>query len=368
MRIVILCLSPSRGGLELYALDEMRQLAQRGHNCFAVVSQNSYMHEVMEKECLPHTTLELKFERFPFFAARKLKKIVEQFNADIIHFHWGKDLYLAALSKAMLGDRVKLVHSRHMNYTRNKKSIFHRWFYNKIDLLLVGTDLLLQLTNQYLTLSEQKIKRLYLGTSMPDAEAPNCQILFKNESFEKRVLNIAIFGRIEEGKGQHIVIEAVYKMLDETKNISLTMIGHIMDKSYQTQLEKNIKNKGVSDFIRFKDFINNATSYMRCFDVVVLSTHCETFGLVLIEAMRAGVAVVGTNAGGVPEIIEDEVSGCLVKPRDVESMRIVIEKLYAEPDYRARIAEAGKKRADKFFSSETHYPQLEALLKAILSS
>lgn len=366
MRIVILCLSPSRGGLELYALDEIRELIKRGHECFAVVAKNSYLHDTLQSESIAHAILDVKFKRLPLFAARKLKSLVRDFDPDVLHFHWSEDLYLAVLFKAMVGGQMKLVHTRHMNYTRSKKDIFHRWFYKKIDLLLTGTNLLLELAHQYLPIDKDKIKCLYLGAAIPDSAPADCQLLFDNTQFKKRRLNIAVFGRIEEGKGQHVLVEAIHKILQDGKDISLTMIGHTMDKSYQATLRENISNKGLNDFIRFKGFLKNATAYMPCFDVIVLSTHCETFGLVLIEAMRAGVAVVGTNAGGVPEIIEDNMSGCLVEPRNSNSMRLVIEKLYTEPEFRSNIAQAGQHRADSLFANEVHYPQLEKLLKDAL--
>jgi len=366
MRLIVLCLSPGQGGLELYALEEIKQLTQRGHECFAVVAKNSYMEKVLIKNDIPHSVLDVKFKRFPLIAARKLRSIAQDFNADVLHFHWANDLYLAAVFKSMVGDSVKLVHSRHMNYTRNKKDILHRWYYNKIDLLIAGTQVLFQLASKYLPLPKDKIQLLYIGTAAPSNDIPNCKFLFANDKFKKRKLNIAIFGRIEEGKGQHIVVDAMQKLLKEKKDISLTMIGHTMDKSYQNQLVEKIKGNGINNFIRFKGFIESAITYMPCFDVVVLSTHCETFGLVLIEAMRAGVTVVGTNAGGVPEIIEHNISGCLVEPRNAESMQSVLTKLYDDIDYRNRLAKAGQQRADSLFSDEVHYPKLEKMLNSIL--
>jgi len=366
MRLIVLCLSPGQGGLELYALDEIKQLTQRGHECFAVVANNSYMERILKKNNISHAVLDIKFKRFPFIAARKLKFIAQAFKPDILHFHWANDLYLAAVFKSMVGESVKLVHSRHMNYTRNKKDILHRWYYNKIDLLIVGTQVLYQLASKYLPLSKDKIQLLYIGTAAPNNVIPDCNILFNRDNFEKRKLNIAIFGRIEEGKGQHIAIDAIHKLLKDKKDISLTMIGHTMDKTYQNKLVERIKCNKINDFIRFKGFIDNAITYMPCFDVVLLSTHCETFGLVLIEAMRAGVTVVGTNAGGVPEIIEHDISGCLVEPRNVESMQLAIVKLYDDINYRKRLANTGKQRADALFSDEVHYPKLEKILNSVL--
>lgn len=357
MRVVVLCLSPSRGGLELYALDEIRQLIKRGHECLAIVSPGSYLSEALEKENIPYKTISVSFKRFPLIAATTLKNIITEFNVNILHFHWSKDLYLAALTKAISGNKFILVHSRHMNLTRNKKDIFHKWFYQRIDLLLAGTKLLQHDARKYLVLPHDKIKLLYLGVRSPIQKNTDCNQFFNEQGFGKRKLNLAIFGRIEEGKGQHLVIKAMQKMIDAKKDISLTMVGHTMDASYKTELEQSIKK--ISKFIQFKEFVNNAADCMSCFDVIILSTHCETFGLVLVEAMRAGVTVIGTNAGGVPEIIQHNISGLLVEPRNTDSMQTQIERLYNGPVLLETLAIKGKQISDEIFSAETHYANLE---------
>ena len=103
----------------------------------------------------------------------------------------------------------------------------------------------------------------------------------------------------------------------------------------------------------------------RSFDVVVLLTYCETFGLVLVEAMRAGVAVIGTDAGGVPEIIEHNKTGLLIPPGDTGTLADELVKLYDDADLKSRLARAGKNRADREFNSELHFNKLEQLLTAV---
>jgi len=363
MRVVVLCLSPSRGGLELYALEEIRQLIKRGHDCCAVVSSNSYLSATLEKENIPFHTLKLAFKKLPLLAAKNLSAILIDFKATTLHFHWGQDLYLAALAKAIFNNKLALVHSRHMNLTRNKKDFFHSRFYQQIDLLLVGTKLLQNDARRYLALAEDKIKLLYLGVKAPVKANTDCEQFFNDVSFKRRRLNLAIFGRIEEGKGQHLVVEALQRMVLAGKDISLTLVGHTMDVVYKTKLEQG--SRDISDFIQFKKFVNNAADSMSCFDIIVLSTHCETFGLVLIEAMRAGVAVIGTNAGGVPEIIRHAETGLLVEPRSSASMQQSIEQLYNQPALLEKISAGGKQIADKIFSDDVHYEHLEQELKSV---
>ena len=103
---------------------------------------------------------------------------------------------------------------------------------------------------------------------------------------------------------------------------------------------------------------------MPAFDVVVLATEMETFGLVLIEAMRSGVAVVGSNAGGVPEIIEDGVSGLLFEPGNAADLAAKLRRYCMDRDLRRRLAAAGKARADSLFALERHYQDLKQMFMA----
>jgi len=362
MRIIILCLSPSRGGLELYALEEIRKLQNKGHQCMAVVSENSYLAEALSKENIPVALVRVWFTNLPLIAAIRLAKHIEEFNADIVHIHWGQDLYLAGLAKAKSRIKVSLVYTRHMNYTREKKDIYHRWFYERVDLLLVGTHLLQQLAIQYLPVKPDNIKLLYIGVDKPLNKQLDCHA-FYNDQFIKRKLNIAVFGRVEHGKGQHVMVRSIKELVAEDYDISLVLVGHTMDQKYQQELESLISNNKLNDRIQFKGFVDNVADSMKCFDVIALTTLCETFGLVLVEAMRAGVAVVGTNAGGVPEIIEDAQSGLLIEPDDIQSTKQALIRLYNNPALLTELAEKGRQRADNLFDSSKHFDQLEQILQ-----
>jgi glycosyltransferase involved in cell wall biosynthesis len=116
-----------------------------------------------------------------------------------------------------------------------------------------------------------------------------------------------------------------------------------------------VAEKKLTDQIHFLDFYEPAIELMSCFDTVVLTTKNETFGLVLIEAMQAGVAVIGSNAGGVPEIIDHNKTGLLFESWNSDSLAKAIRLLYENKDLRHRLAEAGKKKAQSHFQLETQY-------------
>ena len=88
-------------------------------------------------------------------------------------------------------------------------------------------------------------------------------------------------------------------------NIQLIMVGHIMNNDYKEILDKLINKFDLSSSVKFIPHSNQAMALMPFCDLIILPTYEETFGLVVAEAMIMGVPVIGSNAGGVPEIIED---------------------------------------------------------------
>jgi glycosyltransferase involved in cell wall biosynthesis len=101
---------------------------------------------------------------------------------------------------------------------------------------------------------------------------------------------------------------------------------------------------------------------MQCFDVLVLTTHVETFGLVLVEAMMLGIPVIGSNAGGVLEIIDHEKTGLLFKTKDAHSLAEAIERMVRDPELRQQLAAAGREKAGKAYDTETQNRKVLSLM------
>jgi len=94
-----------------------------------------------------------------------------------------------------------------------------------------------------------------------------------------------------------------------------------------------------------------------------LASRNETFGRVVVEAMALGVPVIGTDTGGVPEIISDRVNGLLVPPNDPPALAVVIEKLFRSRELRAEMIREGLKTVADKFSIRTHLDGLETALR-----
>jgi glycosyltransferase involved in cell wall biosynthesis len=101
---------------------------------------------------------------------------------------------------------------------------------------------------------------------------------------------------------------------------------------------------------------------MPCFQVIVLTTHEETFGLVMAEAMRCGVAVIGSRAGGVKEIIDEGISGLMFESGNLVELADALQSLYTDVAKREKLAREGKAKADRMFDQDMHFIQLMQLI------
>ena len=238
MRLMMLCTSGGHGGLELYAAEEVRQLMARRHECLPVVSAGSMLDRRLQEYNLASVHSAVINRRFPIIAAKRLAQLIDAKKIDLIHIHWNNDLNLAVLAKRFSKRTPRLVYSRHMAITRSKKDPLHRWFYREVDALIAVTRRIQQEAKTYLPLPDERIRQLYLGvaeTGEEPADYDNCY----NEDFPRRQLNLALFGRIEPYKGQHLLVSAVSQLVKQGLDVSATIIGHVMDEKYYAELQKS---------------------------------------------------------------------------------------------------------------------------------
>lgn len=362
MNILILCTSAGRGGLELYAERERRLMSERGHSCHFAGRQKGWLAERIGIDNEQGLFLPPHWRVLPLMNAVKLARYIDANDIDVIHMHWGRDLSLAVLAQRFSRRRPKLVYSRHMGITRPKKDWYHRFFYRHVDRMLVVSRQVLNEAHDYLPLARERVRLLYLGVPEADKPGPSdCRGLLP-EKFVRQKFRIGLFGRIEHGKGQHLLVEAMAQLVDQGFHVGALIAGHVMDQAYFEQLKRSVEDAGLGDNIAFVDFIEHPQRAMSCCDVVVLLTYCETFGLVLVEAMRQGVAVIGTDAGGVPEIISNEQTGLLVPPGDSQALAGSLRRLYKHEMLKRRLASNGKWAADEKFDEKMHFNELNNIL------
>jgi glycosyltransferase involved in cell wall biosynthesis len=173
-------------------------------------------------------------------------------------------------------------------------------------------------------------------------------------------------GRINEAKGQHLLIKAVDLLVKKSLIVNAYFVGHPMRESYLQELKQDVKNRKIEQNIHFLGFMKNPHHFYQVCDTVVLASKRETFGLVLIEAMQVGTPVIGANSGGVVEIIDDENTGLLFENQNAQSLADKIELLMNDADLRKKVARAGQEKCEAMFSNEKQFVKLKYILEEML--
>ncbi|MEN8170425.1 MAG: glycosyltransferase family 4 protein [Pseudomonadota bacterium] len=368
-KILQLCLSDGLGGLELYVFRTVQQLLKRAHHCVTVVRADTMLSSRMDECNADYYVLTKLSKLFPFIAARRLARIIDQEQVDIVHMHWAKDLNLAVLAKQFAKRPIKLIYTRQMMITRSKHDLFHRWLYRHVDRILTITDELRELMVKFLPMPAENIERLYYGVDAPpEMSTEQRTYLRKKYGFSEDDFVIFMVGRIEECKGQHLLIEAMERLHQQGIVVCALFVGPAMDDGYLQGLKDRVQNSALAGTVKFAGPHKSPSHMAASFEVALLATECETFGLVLIEAMRAGIPVIGTAACGVLEIIDEAQNGLLFPPNDSQALAGAIRRLYEDPGLRQRLAKAGADKADEMFATEHHYDELEVVYNRLISN
>ncbi|MCG6937297.1 MAG: glycosyltransferase family 4 protein [Gammaproteobacteria bacterium] len=361
MNILELCLSTGFGGLELYVFRSACAL-NASNRVLAVLNQNSRLAEHFKNNS-DISTLYLHWSKsyFPLVNAYRLAKIIDQHEIDAIHMHWGNDLALAAFAKKLSTKKPALIYTRQMQITRSKDDFYHNMLYQQMSRMLTISRRLENDARRFIKKYADNITTLYYGVNEPAHFPDDNERKMQREEigFQADDFVVGLFGRLEENKGQHLLIKAIARAQRDGLDIHGLIIGHEMDEGYRDTLKQMTIDQGIADKVVFMDFVNNPQQLMQLCDCVVLATYEETFGLVLAEAMRAGVAVIGSNSGGVPEIIEHNKTGLLFESRNEEDLYQKISTLYNDPELKQRLAAQGKESADIRFNTAAHFEKLE---------
>ena len=347
--ILELCLSPDLGGLELFMVK-----CYRHFNANVAVAPKKKLDNYIDGDKF----LLKRNKLFPIFPALKLAKYIDKNEIDIIHFHWTRDIITAVLAKKLSKRKPKIIQTRNMTMTRFKNDFYHKWLYNNIDAIHAVTYQVKEQLERFIPKEVRpKVEVVYMGCEIPNTKIEVSDL--KQKYGLKDEFVVGIVGRIEEAKGQWLVIEALSRL--KNLNIKALIVGHTMDEDYLKNLKNRVKELGLEERVIFTGFTKEVNRHFSLMDVAILATPRETFGLVIIEAMANQVAVIATNNGGPLEIIDNGKDGLLFN-REVEDLADKIELLYNNRELLQNISKNGyKKVQDKFEESK----QLDKLLNFI---
>ena len=160
---------------------------------------------------------------------------------------------------------------------------------------------------------------------------------------------VGTIAELHKSKGLQYAIEAFAKLAQKNQNMRYFVLGSGDEKE---RLDGLVKHYGLQGRVFLLGFVEDASRFLMAFDVFILPSTTEALGLVLLEAGHAGLPVVASNIGGIPEIIEDGKTGILVQPRDSRGLADAIKKIFDSHTMRMSLGTTLNKKIVDDFSLE----------------
>lgn len=175
---------------------------------------------------------------------------------------------------------------------------------------------------------------------------------------------IGTVGRLVPEKGHAYLLEAIAQLRRHCPSLWLLVVG---DGPERATLEQKARELGIANRTHFTGHRTDIPDLLSAMEVFILPSVAEEFGRVLIEAMAMERPVVATAAGGVPEVVEEHVTGLLVRPADPSALADSVQLLLTDPLRAQIMGKAGRQRVETHFTSRLHAQRIEQVYAEVLA-
>ncbi len=288
--------------------------------------------------------------------ARGIEKCLHEFNADVLHLHTLDQLMpgLRYVSRQYPGKIVWTNHSS--RFLRKSNSVFWRLktrlHARVIDGLIAPSKELLE-RSAFLGLSSQNAEYIANGVDIDKFNIlPKEEVRGKLGLPENRFILLST-RRFSPKNGIRYLALAMVKVVEVIPEALCVFCGNLPDAKDWPVVQKIVKDNGLEDFVRFEGAISNSdiNSYLNAADIVILPSLMEATSISGLEGMAAGKPLVGTYVGGIPELIDDGVSGFLVEPGSPDALSDGIIKAYSALDLETA-GKVARKKVEKEYTWE----------------
>ncbi|AYO56921.1 hypothetical protein CO230_01510 [Chryseobacterium sp. 6424] len=336
MKILYVIESLGNGGAERVLLNILVVLQREGHECHVATlfDDDLLLKEFTENNITVH---ELKIgNRWNIVAALSgLRNLQHQYKFDILHAHlFFAHLYTGLLKRLFLPRLKTVVTFHNMGYDADPPDNLYRKIRLKLDSYIINNcfNRKIAVSNAVKLhfkkfLKSKDIKIIYNAFPIKNMFAMTSGLADSPEIFKKYRFNIVIPGRLVKEKGHKYIFEALPLLNKKFPDTGYFIAG---DGPSRGELENEVqKFENVKLLGRLEQKI--LFEHLLAADLVVIPSLSEGFGMVVGEAMALGKAVVTTNVGGIPDIVDNGINGIMVNPGDAEMLAEAIADLLDNP-------------------------------------
>lgn len=372
MNVGIACY-PTVGGSGAVATELGKQLAARGHDVHVISYRLPFrlgdFHEHVSFHAVEVTPYSL-FEYPPhdLALAAKMAEVSRDHALDVLHVHYAIPHAIAGfLSREMLGGKgpklITTLHGTDVTLVGQDRSFFEitRFGIERSDGVTAVSEFL-----RRMTLDEFQVDKhievlpnfVDLSRYCPTRAYPDTSSFAPGG--EKILLHISNFRPIKRTLDVVRILERVRREVPAV----LLMVGDGPERAAAAALARRL---GVAESVRFLGAQDSAEELTGMAHAFLLPSELESFGLSALEAMACGVPVIGTDAGGMPEVVRHAETGYLLPVGDVEGMAARTLEILEDDERRIEMGRAGRCRASSLFSADRVVAAYEAYYERVLA-
>ncbi|WP_044749095.1 N-acetyl-alpha-D-glucosaminyl L-malate synthase BshA [Bacillus alveayuensis] len=372
LKIGITCY-PSVGGSGIVATELGKLLAERGHEIHFISSSmpfrlnkvycNIFYHEV---EVNQYSVF--KYPPYDIALASKMAEVIKRENLDILHVHYAiPHAVCASLAKQMVDGNIKIVTTLHgtditvLGYDPSLSNAI-KFGIETSDRVTAVSKALVQQTYDLLE-PNKEILTVYNFIDERVYQRKNVQHLKKDYGIletEKVIIHVSNFRKVKRVPD---VIKA-FAYIQKHVPSKLLLVG---DGPEMTVVSKLVKELDIENKVLFLGKQENVVELYSISDLKLLTSEKESFGLVLLEAMACRVPCIGTNIGGIPEVIEHEQTGYICELGDVQDMAEKAILLLNNDSLHKRMSEKAEEAVRQRFNSGKIVTEYEKIYEQLMS-
>jgi len=354
--------------MEMVAVVLSRRLAERGHRVSFMARPGTRI--ASEIRTIGGAAAPVRIgKRVDPNAVFRLRRWIRRERVDVVHVHYAKDLWV--LSPALGGNpAVPLVLTKHIGTLKAKRDPLHRFLYRRVDCIAAISEVIRRNVAATHPVPPECVVTIPNGvdTALFRVAAADRRAVRTAFGFPPDATVIGIAGRLNWWKGYREFLFSAEHLLRSNPGLWFLAVGGATFREEREAeairaLARQLDLKGRMIFAGYRDDMPSCYAAM---DLFVYPAYAEAFGLVLIEAMAAGLPVVSTDCDAVPEIVENGVTGDLVPARNTERLAEAVAALLADPERMRRYGRAGQNRVETWFHINRTVEQIERLYERLI--
>ena len=287
----------------------------------------------------------------------KIKKILNTFHPDILHSHYASSYGLIGALSNFHPFIISVWGSDVFNFPN--RSLIHRKIFkynlSKSDKILSTSNFMAKEIEKY---SQKQVEVTPFGVDLNKFKPSVTRSLFKDGD-----IVIGTIKSLEDKYGVDILIRCFKNVKDKYPGLSLKLLI-VGTGSKENKLKELVESLGINNDTIFTGFIDHKEihEYHNMLDISLFLSN-ESFGVSVIEASACEKPVIVSNIGGLPEVVEDNVTGIVVEPKNIEQITQAIEKLIFNRELRIWLGKNGRERVEKLYNWENNVKVMDKIYK-----